>query len=170
MEREHTTVHSFPVSSLSFSALRLALSLSSPPAWPVYTERTGRLTIWKFSSIDLDIIAGRHPSAILDMLYKLSKTTAIGAVVARRALATHVVKTASTSRPVPPPSPALVTAATSVSGRESLPTRHDWAKLEIQEIYDTPLLELVFRAASTHRKYHEPGKIQLCTLMNIKSV
>lgn len=48
-------------------------------------------------------------------------------------------------------------------------TRHDWTKTEIQKIYDTPLLELVFRAASVHRQYHDPSKIQLCTLMNIKS-
>jgi hypothetical protein len=48
-------------------------------------------------------------------------------------------------------------------------TRHDWKKVEIQEIYDTPLLELIFRSASVHRQHHDPSKIQLCTLMNIKS-
>ena len=48
-------------------------------------------------------------------------------------------------------------------------TRHDWTKREIQEIYDSPLLELVFRAAAVHRAHHDPRKIQLCTLMNIKS-
>ncbi|KAK2462052.1 hypothetical protein APHAL10511_006515 [Amanita phalloides] len=49
------------------------------------------------------------------------------------------------------------------------PTIHARKREEIQEIYDTPLLGLVFRAASVHRKYHDPSKIQLCTLMNIKS-
>ena len=63
----------------------------------------------------------------------------------RRALATHAA--------TPPPPP----------------TRHSWTKQEIQGIYDTPLLNLVFRAASVHRQYHDPSKIQLCTLMNIKS-
>ena len=48
-------------------------------------------------------------------------------------------------------------------------TRHNWLKEEIQEIYDTPLLDLVFRSASVHRQHHNPSKIQLCTLMNIKS-
>ncbi|PPQ71612.1 hypothetical protein CVT26_010547 [Gymnopilus dilepis] len=48
-------------------------------------------------------------------------------------------------------------------------TRHDWKKEEIQKIYDTPLLDLVFRAASVHRQYQDPNKIQLCTLMNIKT-
>jgi len=48
-------------------------------------------------------------------------------------------------------------------------TRHNWLKEEIQEIYDTPLLDLVFRSASVHRQHHNPSKIQLCTLMNIKT-
>ncbi|KAH9921987.1 biotin synthase [Epithele typhae] len=62
-----------------------------------------------------------------------------------RALATHAVA------PSPPP------------------TRHTWKRGEIQGIFDTPLMELVFRAASVHRQYHDPSKIQLCTLMNIKT-
>ena len=51
----------------------------------------------------------------------------------------------------------------------ALPTRHDWTKEEVKQIYDTPLLDLVFRAAYVHRQHHDPSKIQLCTLMNIKS-
>jgi hypothetical protein len=46
--------------------------------------------------------------------------------------------------------------------------RRDWAKEEVKRVYDTPLLELVYRAASVHRQHHDPSKIQLCTLMNIK--
>lgn len=49
-------------------------------------------------------------------------------------------------------------------------TRRTWARQEIQDLYDTPLLDLVFRAAAVHRKHHDPSKIQLCTLMNIKSM
>lgn len=30
-------------------------------------------------------------------------------------------------------------------------------------------MELVYRAASVHRQWHDPERIQLCTLMNIKS-
>ncbi|KAJ3811836.1 biotin synthase [Lentinula aff. lateritia] len=48
-------------------------------------------------------------------------------------------------------------------------TRHDWTRQEIQEIFDTPLMDLVFRAASVHRKHQDASKIQLCTLMNIKT-
>ena len=62
---------------------------------------------------------------------------------------------------------ALATHASAPATRSL--TRHDWAKQEIQQIYDTPLLELVYRAASVHRQHQDPTKIQLCTLMNIKS-
>lgn len=48
-------------------------------------------------------------------------------------------------------------------------TRRSWTKDEIQNIYDAPLLDLVFRAATVHRANHDANKIQLCTLMNIKS-
>src|SRR5215218_4812439 len=48
-------------------------------------------------------------------------------------------------------------------------TRHDWTVDEIKEIYNTPLLELVYRAASVHRKYNETGEVQVCTLLSIKT-
>lgn len=38
----------------------------------------------------------------------------------------------------------------------------------MQALFDQPLLELVFQAASVHRQHHDPRRIQLCTLMNIK--
>ena len=47
--------------------------------------------------------------------------------------------------------------------------RKYWSKQEIRSVYDTPLLHLVFRAATVHRAHNDPNKIQLCTLMNIKS-
>ena len=47
--------------------------------------------------------------------------------------------------------------------------RYDWTIAEINEIYNTPLLELVYRAASIHRKYNETGEVQVCTLLSIKT-
>lgn len=47
--------------------------------------------------------------------------------------------------------------------------RHDWTKEEILEIYNSPLLELVYRAASLHRKWHRPREIQIATLLSIKT-
>ena len=62
----------------------------------------------------------------------------------------------------------LATVASDLGGVASI--RHDWTRQEIQKIYDGSLLELVFRAATIHRQNHDPSKIQLCTLMNIKSM
>lgn len=47
--------------------------------------------------------------------------------------------------------------------------RTDWTKDEITEIYHSPLLDLIYRAASVHRSYHETGEVQVCTLLSIKS-
>ncbi|KAJ3513730.1 hypothetical protein NLJ89_g2787 [Agrocybe chaxingu] len=64
---------------------------------------------------------------------------------------------------------ALATHASAPTRSLNPITRHDWSREDIQKIYDTPLLDLVFRAASVHRQHHDPTKIQLCTLMNIKT-
>jgi biotin synthase len=47
--------------------------------------------------------------------------------------------------------------------------RNNWTPAEIKEIYDTPLLELVYRAASLHRKYNDTAEVQVCTLLSIKT-
>ena len=46
--------------------------------------------------------------------------------------------------------------------------RYDWTKEQIAEIYNTPLLELVYRAATIHRKYHNPNEVQISSLISIK--
>ena len=47
--------------------------------------------------------------------------------------------------------------------------RYDWQEAEIRAIYNTPLLELIYQAASVHRQYHDPTKIQVCKLISIKT-
>ena len=47
--------------------------------------------------------------------------------------------------------------------------RNDWTKEEITEIYNTPLMELIYQAATVHREYHETGEVQVCTLLSIKT-
>lgn len=44
-----------------------------------------------------------------------------------------------------------------------------WSRAAVRDIYHAPLLDLVFRAGSVHRQHQDPSKVQLCTLMNIKS-
>jgi len=47
--------------------------------------------------------------------------------------------------------------------------RNNWTKAEISEIYNTPLLELIYKAATVHREYHATGEVQVCTLLSIKT-
>lgn len=47
--------------------------------------------------------------------------------------------------------------------------RNNWQQDEIEAIYHTPLLELIYRAASLHRKYNDTAEVQVCTLLSIKT-
>lgn len=49
------------------------------------------------------------------------------------------------------------------------PVRHDWTDQEIQAIHDLPIPDLLFQAQLRHRDYHDPQKVQLCTLLSIKT-
>jgi biotin synthase len=47
--------------------------------------------------------------------------------------------------------------------------KHDWTLAEIEQIYNLPLPELIFRAQTEHRKFHKPDEIQGCQLLSIKT-
>jgi biotin synthase len=47
--------------------------------------------------------------------------------------------------------------------------RHDWKRMEVEAIYRTPLPELIFRAQSLHRQFHQPDRVQTCQLISIKT-
>ncbi len=47
--------------------------------------------------------------------------------------------------------------------------RNDWTLEEISQIYHTPVLDLVYQAATVHRTFHEPQEVQVCTLLSIKT-
>jgi biotin synthase len=47
--------------------------------------------------------------------------------------------------------------------------QHDWKRSEVEEIYRTPLTELVFRAQTVHRQSHAPDRVQTCQLISIKT-
>jgi biotin synthase len=44
-----------------------------------------------------------------------------------------------------------------------------YTKEEIIEIYNKPLMELIFEAANVHREFHDPSKVQVSTLISIKT-
>ena len=47
--------------------------------------------------------------------------------------------------------------------------KDNWTKKDIQELYDTPLLELIQKAADVHKRYHKTGEVQVSSLISIKT-
>lgn len=47
--------------------------------------------------------------------------------------------------------------------------RSDWTKKEVAEIYNLPVLDLVFKAAEVHRNFQRNNEVQVCTLLSIKT-
>ncbi|MGA7965519.1 MAG: biotin synthase BioB [Gammaproteobacteria bacterium] len=47
--------------------------------------------------------------------------------------------------------------------------RHDWSREEIAAIYRTPLNDLLFRAQSVHRVVFDQNRVQVSTLLSIKT-
>ena len=44
-----------------------------------------------------------------------------------------------------------------------------WTKVEILEVYNKPLLELVYEAAGVHHQHHKAGEVQVSSLVSIKT-
>jgi biotin synthase len=47
--------------------------------------------------------------------------------------------------------------------------RHDWTREEIEALLDLPFNDLMFRAQSVHRANFDPNKVQVSTLLSIKT-
>jgi len=47
--------------------------------------------------------------------------------------------------------------------------RHDWSPAEIEGLLDLPFNDLLFRAQSTHRARFDPNRVQVSTLLSIKT-
>ena len=47
--------------------------------------------------------------------------------------------------------------------------RTDWTRAEIGELFDLPLLDLLYQAQQVHRRHHAPNEVQLSTLLSIKT-
>lgn len=47
--------------------------------------------------------------------------------------------------------------------------RNDWSRSEISEIYNSPILDLIYRAATVHRTWNDPQEVQVCTLLSVKT-
>ncbi|MEL6560316.1 MAG: biotin synthase BioB [Bacteroidota bacterium] len=47
--------------------------------------------------------------------------------------------------------------------------RNNWTREEIGEIYNMPVMELIYKAATVHREYNDPSEVQVCTLLSVKT-
>lgn len=47
--------------------------------------------------------------------------------------------------------------------------RNDWTREEISDIYNSPILDLIYQAATVHREYNDPQEVQVCTLLSVKT-
>jgi len=47
--------------------------------------------------------------------------------------------------------------------------RHDWTQAEVEALFALPFNDLIHRAQSVHRRHFDANRVQLSTLMNIKS-
>ena len=53
--------------------------------------------------------------------------------------------------------------------QKPLKTRHNWTKEETLVLLQQPFNDLVYTAQQIHRQNFDPNKVQLSTLMNIKT-
>ena len=47
--------------------------------------------------------------------------------------------------------------------------RTNWTRDEVAQIYNSPVLDLIYRAATVHRQHHDPQEVQVCTLLSVKT-
>jgi len=47
--------------------------------------------------------------------------------------------------------------------------RNNWTREEIAEIFNSPIMDLIYRGATVHRQYHDANEVQVCTLLSVKT-
>ena len=47
--------------------------------------------------------------------------------------------------------------------------RNDWTREEITEIFNRPVMDLIYEAATVHRQFNDPNEVQVCTLLSVKT-
>src|SRR5215475_10567082 len=47
--------------------------------------------------------------------------------------------------------------------------RTDWTLEEVKDVYNTPLLDLIYKAANIHRRFNAASEVQVCTLLSVKT-
>src|ERR1700735_2936513 len=62
-----------------------------------------------------------------------------------------------------------MTSSQPMSASDPALPRHDWTLAEIEALFDLPFTELVFRAASVHRRWFDPSEMQISQLLSVKT-
>jgi biotin synthase len=47
--------------------------------------------------------------------------------------------------------------------------RHDWRLAEVEALFELPFMDLLYRAQQVHRAYHAANRVQMSTLLSIKT-
>jgi biotin synthase len=47
--------------------------------------------------------------------------------------------------------------------------RHNWSRSEVEALFTMPFNDLLFQAATVHRRYFDPNEVQISTLLSIKT-
>ncbi len=56
-----------------------------------------------------------------------------------------------------------------MSATASVATRHDWSLAEVRALFEQPFNDLLFQAQTVHRAYFDPNRVQVSTLLSIKT-
>ncbi|MGB1141576.1 MAG: biotin synthase BioB [Halioglobus sp.] len=60
-------------------------------------------------------------------------------------------------------------ASRGASRNDSPGIRHDWRREEVEALFALPFNDLLFEAQSVHRRYFDPNRVQVSTLLSIKT-
>lgn len=66
----------------------------------------------------------------------------------------------------------LATDRTEIFPEDAFPMSATTARLsraDVSAIYHAPILDLIARAGEVHRRHHDPGEIQVCVLLSVKT-
>ena len=56
-----------------------------------------------------------------------------------------------------------------MSATVAISTRHDWSLAEVRALFEQPFNDLLFQAQTVHRAHFDPNRVQVSTLLSIKT-
>ncbi|CAO3701088.1 unnamed protein product [Rhizopus stolonifer] len=90
-------------------------------------------------------------------------------LVARPLYQTRTFSTSLSSRLASVTQKTTTEALSAAAVHARSPMRNDWSREEIQAIFDSPLMELLYHGAKVHRENFNGREVQQCTLLSIKT-